>query len=80
MKSYSRRDDTRAKLDSLIDWYAAHKADAGKRIEMKITPAQLGKLLARAPRPGSANEFLYRDRILVATGFDATRARFLGGL
>jgi hypothetical protein len=72
----AKANDLRAQLDALIDAYA----DSGRTIELAMTPAQLGKLLACAPRPGSANQFNYRGHTIVATGFDAVRARFLGGL
>jgi hypothetical protein len=69
-----RRQRRRQKIDALIDWHQAKKPAAGVRLTVSLTPRQLKRILGQAPRPGSADEFLYRGATLVATGVDAVIA------
>jgi len=75
MSPSAARRKRRRQIDALIDWHQAQKPPAGVRIPITLTPRQLKRLLGQAPRPGSADEFLYRGCTLAATGLDAAPTR-----
>lgn len=63
-------------IDAMIDWYEKHKPDAGRRIEVNMTPAALCKTIGVGQQPFTdekgarklrwPREVLYRGRTLVA--------------
>jgi hypothetical protein len=66
----------RDRLDELISWYEKFKPEAGKRIEIKVGPRALAKMLGVPKREWNSlknpppKERKYRGRLLVATGID----------
>lgn len=57
------------KADELIEWYEKNKPDAGKRIEISVTPAELKKAFGLKVEKGEKveqREWPYRNRTLVA--------------
>lgn len=58
------------KVDELIAWYEEFKPEAGQRIEISVTPAELKKALGLVVESGdkvTQKEWPYRNRVLVAT-------------
>ena len=65
MKRPSRKDATRAKLDGLIDFYEQFKPDAGRRIPIDATAAELMVILGKRDQQGV---FEHRGRVVVPVG------------
>lgn len=66
------RPDELSRLDKLIDWYIKFKPEAGKRIEMDLSPSEVHRVIhGYKPKDGQpwaqpGPEFQYRDRTIVA--------------
>ena len=72
-----RKKTAREWIDALISHYEKFQPNAGQRIEVELQPSQLAKELGEpwprrshiwtAARTQPANEFTYRNRVLIAT-------------
>lgn len=55
MTASSRRDDPRARIDALVDYWAKYKPGERVRIHVGLDATTLGKMLGQLPRKGSVD-------------------------
>jgi len=75
MASVRQGDALRKRVDELIDFYERHKPQAGQRIEVFCSSAELHRIFGAAAESRSERELRYRGRVLVAIDKTASQRR-----